>query len=90
MRRLKSGRGSPGASDTALADAETTLKRLRERQIEEAAADAATAALDGQTGIADRLETAGFGRRTRPTTADVLDRLRRRSADAPAATTAAN
>src|SRR6185503_4789982 len=67
VRRLKSGRGSPGASDAVLADAEATLKRLRARQIEEAAADAATAALDGQTGIADRLEAAGFGRRTRPT-----------------------
>jgi phage shock protein A len=90
VRRLKSGRGSPGTSNAALADAETTLKRLRERQIEEAAADAATAALDGQTGITDRLEAAGFGRRTRPTAADVLDRLRRRGADAPAATAAAN
>src|SRR5262245_3122628 len=42
VRRLKTGHGSAGlAGDTALADAEATLRRLRERQAEEAAVDAA-------------------------------------------------
>ena len=74
---------------TALADAEATLHRLRERQFEDAAAATAYEALGArpQSGRhRDRLEAAGFGRRTRPTAADVLARLRRRPAlTAPAA-----
>jgi phage shock protein A len=88
VRRLKAGCGTPGSvANTALADAEATLKRLRERQSEDAAAEAALQSLDpaaaSQT-VASRLEAAGFGRRTRPTATDVLDRLRRRAEAAPA------
>lgn len=88
VRRLKAGCGAPGSiANTALADAEATLKRLRERQSEDAAAEAALQSLDPATAsqtVASRLEAAGFGRRTRPTAADVLDRLRRRAEAAPA------
>jgi phage shock protein A len=88
VRRLKAGCGTPGSvANTALADAEATLKRLRERQSEDAAAEAALQSLDPATGaetVASRLEAAGFGRRTRPTAADVLERLRRRAEAAPA------
>jgi len=47
-------------------------------------------ALDGASGktIANRLEAEGFGPRTRPTAADVLDRLKRRSTPADPATAA--
>ena len=88
VRRLKAGCGAPGSvANTALADAEATLKRLRERQSEDAATEAALQSLDPATApetVASRLEAAGFGRRTRPTAADVLDRLRRRAEAAPA------
>jgi phage shock protein A len=90
VRRLKTGCASPGgAANAALADAEATLRRLRERQAEDAAAEAALQSLDpaaAPEAVAKRLEAAGFGRRTRPTAADVLERLRRRAdAAAPAA-----
>ena len=88
VRRLKAGCGTPGSvANTALADAEATLKRLRERQSEDAAAEAALQSLDPATGaetVASRLEAAGFGHRTRPTAADVFDRLRRRAEATPA------
>ena len=67
----------------ALAEAEATLRRLRERQAEDAAADAALQSIDTEAApatLADRLESAGFGRRTRTTAADVLERLRQRNA----------
>jgi hypothetical protein len=91
VRRLKSTR-SPGASGAAaLAEAEATLRRLRERQAEDAAALAAYDRLDPGMNPADtasRLEAAGFGRRTRPTASDVLARLREkaRQAETKAAT----
>lgn len=90
VRRLKAGHGlgTPSGA-TALADAESTLRRLRERQAEDAAALDAFEALDGEpnpTTVADRLEAAGFGKRTRPTAADVLARLK---AKAPAPASAA-
>jgi phage shock protein A len=82
VRRLKTG--SPGFAGTAaLADAEATLRRLRERQQEDAATEAALQSLDSRAtleALAGRLEAAGFGRRTRTTAADVLDRLRKRNA----------
>lgn len=85
VRRLKLGpAGHAGSAD--LAEAEATLRRLRERQMEDAATDAALQSLGQETGpagVADKLEAAGFGKRTRPTAADVLERLRRRNA-APA------
>jgi phage shock protein A len=86
VRRLKCG-ASGVAGDAALADAEATLRRLRERQAEDAAVDAALHSLDAQAAPADvasRLEAAGFGKRTRSTTDDVLERLRRKRAEAAA------
>src|SRR5882672_6678104 len=89
VRRLKSSAGTGASGTAALADAEATLKRLRERQAEDAAATAAYDRLDpglnaGNT-AASRLEAAGFGRHTRPTAADVLARLREKARPAPAA-----
>jgi phage shock protein A len=89
VRRLKSS-GNAGATGTAaLADAEATLKRLRDRQAEDAAAAIAYDRLAPGLNPADtasRLEAAGFGRRTRPTALDVLTRLREQARQgAPAA-----
>jgi phage shock protein A len=78
VRRLRTG-GPANASETAaLVEAEFTLRRLRARQAEEAAAAAALQRLEGAgpADISDRMEAAGFGPRTRPTAADVLARLR--------------
>jgi phage shock protein A len=89
VRRLKTGAFAPGGT-TALADAEATLRRLRERQSEDADAANALDTLDNEAnpaGIAERLEAAGFGHRTRPTAASVLERLKQKAAapTAPAA-----
>lgn len=81
VRRLKAGHRVDGLG--ALAEAEATLKRLRERQAETTAADAALQTIDPDAApadIAERLETEGFGRRTRASAADVLGRLRQRTA----------
>jgi phage shock protein A len=83
VRRLKEG-PSAGMGQAALAEAETTLRRLRERQTEDAAADAALRSMDSATAsatLAERMESAGFGRRTRSSATDVLERLRKRNAD---------
>jgi phage shock protein A len=90
VRRLKARSGTTGTSGmAALAEAERTLKRLRERQVEEAAAAAAYDTLApglNPSATADRLEAAGYGRRTRTTAADVLARLREKTgARAPTA-----
>ena len=90
VRRLKTGHGLANPSGTtALADAEATLRRLRERQTEDATAENAYAAFDAEAnpaGVAEKLEAAGFGKRTRPTAADVLARLKQKTvAPAPAA-----
>jgi phage shock protein A len=90
VRRLKTSHGFGQPADaTALVDAEATLRRLRERQAEDAAASTAFETLDNEAnpaGIAERLETAGFGKRTRPTAASVLERLKQKTgAVAPAA-----
>jgi len=90
VRRLKAGSGlMVRGGATALADAEQTLRRLRERQAEDAAAADAYEALETQpnpAGVADRLEAAGFGKRTRPTPESVLERLKQKAgATAPAA-----
>jgi phage shock protein A len=86
VRRLKAQHHG-GTSDTAtLSDAEATLKRLRERQAEDAATAAAYDRLNpglDPSGTANRLEAAGFGRRTRPSPADVLARLRSKAQPAP-------
>jgi len=82
VRRLKSRGPARLGGPTALADAEATLRRLRERQAEDAAIDASAESLDADVAtdtIATRLESAGFGKRTRPTAADVLDRLHKRA-----------
>lgn len=84
VRRLKlrSGTGA-GAGMAALAEAERTLQRLRDRQAEEAAAALAYESLSpglDPNAAAGRLEAAGYGRRTRPTAADVLVRLRAKTA----------
>ena len=79
VRRLRAG-VRPSSGPIGLAEAEATLRRLRQRQTDDAAADAAMETLDAsQSGasIADRLEAEGFGRRTKPTAASVLERLRR-------------
>jgi phage shock protein A len=86
VRRLKT-RGPAGVDGaTALADAEATLRRLRERQAKDAAIDASAESLDASAAvdtIATRLEAAGFGKRTRLTAADVLDRLHKRATAGP-------
>ncbi len=88
VRRLKTRTGVGGnAGSAALAEAERTLKRLRERQVEEAAAATAYDTLApglNPDATASRLEAAGYGRRTRATAADVLDRLRKKTAAAHA------
>jgi phage shock protein A len=85
VRRMKvESTGTTGAA--CLAEAETTLRRLRERQAQDTAAAAALDRLDAGTapdGIAHRLEAAGFGPRTRPTADSVLQRLRPHASAAP-------
>ena len=84
VRRLRSrGDESLGGGASALRDAEATLKRLRERQIEDEAATQAIEAMEGAAGadlIAAKLECAGFGDATRPTARTVLERLKQRRA----------
>jgi phage shock protein A len=80
VRRLKTGGIAGPAGNAALADAESTLRRLRERQAEDAAAETAYETFDSNpVGIAEKLEAAGFGKRTRPTAADVLARLKQKT-----------
>jgi phage shock protein A len=80
VRRLRAaGPASVGGDAGALRDAEAVLKRLRDRQLEDEAADLALDALDTAFGpdlVAEKLETAGFGPRTRPTAASILERLK--------------
>ena len=82
VRRLRTrGVWTVGANASALRDAEETLDRLRRNQTESDAADDAFDELAGERGGADalkaKLEQAGFGERTKPTAASVLDRLKR-------------
>ncbi len=66
-----------------LAEAEATLRRLRERQVEAMRIDMTLETLnapDGPAGVADRLGIAGFGPPTKPTAASVLDRLKNQAA----------
>ena len=86
VRRMRQGRIEPGpAHEATLAEAEQTLKRLRERQVEAEAAETALDELDGAAAasVAEKLAARGFGPRLRTTTEDVLERLRDRAA-APA------
>ena len=80
VRRLRS-RGEDALAVSALRDAEATLKRLRERQIEDEAATQAIEAMEGSAGadlVAEKLEAAGFGEATAPTARSVLEHLKRR------------
>ena len=84
VRVARRGRieGAPIFSCT-LAEAEATLVRLRERQVEADAAETALDALDPATdpvAIAEKLSAEGFGPRLKPNAADVLARLRERAA----------
>jgi phage shock protein A len=80
VRRLRtSGTSAVGGDAGALRDAETVLKRLRDRQLEDEAAADALDALDGAYGadlVAEKLEAEGFGPRVRPTAASILERLK--------------
>lgn len=81
-------RGSNNAALTGegtLAEAEATLKRLRERQNEALAADEAYDEIVGAhqpAALVERLAAQGFGPRTTPDAADVLARLKAKAAQA--------
>ena len=84
VRVARRGRveGAPIFAGT-LAEAEATLARLREHQLEADAAETALDALDTATGpaaVAEKLSAEGFGPRLQPNAADVLARLRERAA----------
>ena len=89
VRVARRGRieGAPIFAGT-LAEAEATLARLREHQVEADAAEAAFEALDAATGpiavaekpSAESFSAEGFGPRLRPNAAGVLARLRERAA----------
>lgn len=76
--KLKSGFAA-AAPGTALAEAEQTLIRLRNRQLHDDDVEAELVALDAQArsvDVAEKLEAEGFGPSTRITAKDVLERLR--------------
>src|SRR5271157_814271 len=84
VRVARRGRieGAPIFAGT-LVEAEATLARLREHQVEADAAEEALDALDTATGpiaVAEKLSAEGFGPRLKPNAADVLARLRERAA----------
>ncbi|UGY05516.1 PspA/IM30 family protein [Bradyrhizobium quebecense] len=67
--------------ESTLPEAEATLKRLRERQMETQAADDALFEIDTASGplvVAERLAEQGFGPRMKSTADDVLARLKAR------------
>ncbi|WP_316214261.1 PspA/IM30 family protein [Bradyrhizobium sp. SZCCHNR2032] len=69
--------------ECTLPEAEATLKRLRERQLEAQAADEALMELDVATAplsVAEKLAAQGFGPRIKSTADDVLARLRAKRA----------
>jgi len=71
--------------ECTLPEAEATLRRLRDRQIEAQAADEALMELDAATGpltVAEKLAEQGFGPRVKTTADDVLARLKAKSAPA--------
>jgi phage shock protein A len=83
VRVVRRGRieGAPIFAGT-LAEAEATLARLREHQVEADAAESAFDAATGPIAVAEKLSAEGFGPRLKPNTADVLARLRQRAAGA--------
>lgn len=85
VRQMRQGRIEPGpAHEATLIEAEQTLKRLRERQVEAEAAETALDELDGAAAasVTEKLAAKGFGPRLRTTAEDVLERLRSRTAAA--------
>jgi phage shock protein A len=81
VRDMRRGRIEAGLPHEAtLAEAEQTLKRLRERQVEAEAADLALDELDGAAAasVTEKLAARGFGPRLRASAEDVLERLRAR------------
>jgi len=65
--------------EATLPEAEATLRRLRERQMEAQAADDALTELDAASGplaTAEKLAAEGFGPRLKTTADDVLARLK--------------
>jgi phage shock protein A len=69
--------------ESTLPEAEQTLKRLRDRQMEAQAADEALIELDAASGplaTAEKLAEQGFGPRIKSTADDVLARLKARQA----------
>src|SRR5215831_2164074 len=82
-RRRSGSRGEAAPIfEGTLAEAEATLTRLREHQIEADAAETAYDAFDAATGpiaVAEKLTAEGFGPRLKPNAADVLSRLRQRA-----------
>ena len=85
-KRLEScgeGGSSRPIFEGTLSEAEATLSRLREHQVEADTAEAAFDAIDAATGpiaVAEKLSAEGFGPRLKPNAADVLARLRQRAA----------
>ncbi|KRE14499.1 hypothetical protein ASE66_14110 [Bosea sp. Root483D1] len=85
VRQMRQGRIEAGpAHESSLTEAEQTLKRLRERQVEAEAAETALDELDGAAAasVTEKLAAKGFGPRLRTTADDVLDRLRSRQLQA--------
>ena len=79
LRRSGIEAGSP--YESTLPEAEATLRRVRERQIEAQAADEALSELDAASGplaTAEKLAAQGFGPRLKSTADDVLARLKAR------------
>ena len=77
-----------GPHAATLSEAEATLARLRDRQAQEAAAEAALDGILAETRpapIEDRLADAGFGPPTRPDAAAVLARLKQTPSEGAAA-----
>ncbi len=72
--------------ESTLPEAESTLKRLRERQMEAQAADEALFEIDTASGpsvVAERLAEQGFGPRMKSTADDVLARLKAKRPSQP-------
>lgn len=79
VRDLRRGRVDEARPyEATLAEAETTLRRLRERQAEAEAADHALDELDGAATetVAETLAARGYGSRLKPSADSVLERLR--------------
>lgn len=89
VRDLRRGRIDPAwPQEATLAEAEATLARLRERQLEAVAAEEALDEIDASTApahAAELLAAAGFGPKMKTTADDVLARLKAKSQSSAAA-----